>query len=340
MKYSISLICQLTRWEADNYRSLYDEAVKDREAAIEKLNANYLPNTPLYQKKEAGIQQKFDDTISQLRAEATQHIQPDLDALRAQEISRTQKTPTGALMRLQTLSDIPITSTELKILLADIPEDDYWSRRLAAQIAERNGITAEEIALEPPIDVKMSIIDQLQTQMEKILEYYPDGDALNREEGKNTKYLYLNDDVLKHAQQIYNGASSTLSPSEAASKAYLTIRGQQSQTAKGICASNALRNASPQMRNYLLYDLSTDEDFSDTAAALSGCGDEIRDFKTAEFETALQAMESIKKSADKSEVGDILAKNRENGFLTDMYSTELKTNGLLSDLIAAPASDS
>lgn len=343
MRYNINIITELLKFESNHYRDAYDAAIQNRKKAVEKLNANYLQGTPLYKQKEAAIETEFNDRISQLRSEALDRTMPDLAELKEQEIRRVKKVQTAGLLQLQNISQIPMTTAEVETLVSEFSaKDDYWSSRMLSQICEQNGISPATVGLEPPIDTKLSVLGQLEEQMNKIVQYYGAG-GIYTDESKRSKNLYLNDRILEHAQKIYNGTSSTLSPSEAASKAYLTIRAQLTETSKGIVAGNALRNAAPELRNYLLYDLSQDESFSDTAASIAGISSEIRDFKNGkadEFEAAVAAMQTIRKSADKSEVADVLAQNRENGFLTQMYGEEIKRNGLLADIVAAPASDS
>ena len=58
-------------------------------------------------------------------------------------------------------------------------KNDYWSSRLIQSIADSNSISGIEV--ESSLDTKISVLDQLENQLNEIIKYYPcDNDPIKR----------------------------------------------------------------------------------------------------------------------------------------------------------------
>lgn len=167
---------------------------------------------------------------------------------------------------------------------------------MLADIAERNGIDSAEIGIESTFDTKMSILDQLTDQLNNVFKYYGTKDPAER---AKSRYLYLSNDIVERAKQMYGGKISKLSDTQKAERAYFTVRTQPTDIGKGVAIANVLRNAKGEVRNMILCRLAEDNSISSMAAEFSG--------RVAGLE--------------------------ENTFFGDMYAKEQKTNIVLYETL-------
>ncbi len=172
---------------------------------------------------------------------------------------------------------ISLSTLELKAFAAKIgAKGDYWASRALSDIAEQNGIDSVEIGLESAYDTKMSILDQLAGQLNRIFKYYGTNDPIER---PKVNYMYLNDTIIERAKQMYGGKAGKLSDSQKADRAYFTVRTQHTDIQKGIAIANVLRNAKDGVRNLILCRIAEDNSISSMAAEFSGHFEEITGFK-------------------------------------------------------------
>lgn len=106
-------------------------------------------------------------------------------------------------------------------------------------------IDSAEIGNESTYDTKMSILDQLTDQLNSVFKHYGTKDTSER---AKVRFLYLNDDIIERAKQIYGGKISKLSDSQKADRAYFTVRTQPTDIGKSVAIANVLRNAMLEIR--------------------------------------------------------------------------------------------
>ena len=295
MKTNIAVVAESLKYEADEYKKRYDEIQRAKERELKEANDNYRPGSKMLIGRVEQIKETCDSTLTRLKVEAADRALQDVEALREQELLRVQTINEPLLAKIRAIANIPMTTAELKAFTDKInARGDYWAGRMLADIAERNGIEAAEIGIESTLDTKMSVLDQLADQLNRILKLYGTN---NPEERINTNYVYLNDTILERAKQMYGGKVGKLSDSQKADKAYFTVRTQQTDIQQGIAISNVLRNAKGETRNLILCRLAEDNSISNMAAEFSGHLDEIADFKNGKAESIGQHKKHCRISA-------------------------------------------
>lgn len=333
MKLTIDIITAIMKYEAEQYKKGYDEAIKTKKEAEKTLNENFKKGTDFYKKQKEAINTDFEETIGKLKVTAAERGLKDVKDLREQEKKRIQNIDETLLAKIRAVSDIPMTQSELTALADKLgTKDNYWASRMLSNIAEKNGIDFFDRALEPSYDTKMSVLDQLVDQFDNIISKYP----ADKWDGGKVNHLYLSDRVIANAKAIYGGKITTASDEQIADKAYWTVRGQGTQIEKGIAISNVLRNAKGETRNLLLCKLAEDNTIQEMAYKLSGYSEEINSFKygkAKEYRKAQRIMNDITNITDREVVQNILTENVENNFLSGLVEQETKKNEYFASLV-------
>ena len=334
MKTSIEVVTECLKWEADEYKRKYDEIKSARERELKEANDTYKPGCKALLDKIEQINTACDSALTKLKVEAADRALQDVETLREQELERVQTINEPLLAKIRAIENIPMTTLELKAFSAKIgAKGDYWASRALADIAEQNGIDSVEIGLESTYDTKMSILDQLTDQLNSIFKYYGTKDTSER---TKVRYLYLNNDIIERARQMYGGKISKLSDTQKADRAYFTVRTQPTDIGKGVAIANVLRNAKGDVRNMILCRLAEDRTVSNMAAEFSGRMEEIESFRkglAAEYRAAERALQNIRNTKDKTIIEQTAAGLEENTFFGDMYTKEQKTNVALYETL-------
>ena len=334
MTTNIVVVAESLRFEAEEYKKRYDEIQRTREKELKEANDNYKPGSKMLIERTEHIKSACDSSLTRLKVEAADRALQDVEALREQELLRVQTVNEPLLAKIRAIANIPMTSLELKAFAAKIgAKGDYWANRALSDIAEQNGIDSTEIGLESTYDTKMSILDQLTDQLNRIFKYYGTDDEVER---PKVNYVYLNDTIIERAKQMYGGKVGKLSDSQKADKAYFTIRTQQTDIQKGIAISNVLRNAKGEVKNMILCRLAEDNSVSSMAAEFSGHFEEISSFKNgkaAEYRAAEKALQNIRKVKDRTVIEQTAAGMEENSFFGDMFENEKKHNEVLRETL-------
>lgn len=327
MTTNIAVVAESLKFEADEYKKRYDEIQRTKERELKEANDTYRSGCKALLDRIEQINNACDSTLTRLKVEAADRALQDVEALREQELLRVQTVNEPLLAKIRAIANIPMTSLELKAFAAKIgAKGDYWASRMLSDISEQNGIDPADIGIESTYDTKMSVLDQLTDQLNRIFKYYGTKDP---EERPKVNHMYLNDTIIERAKQMYGGKVGKLSDSQKADRAYFTVRTQQTDISKGIAISNVLRNAKGDVKNMILCRLAEDNSISSMAAEFSGHYDEIASFKNgkaAEYREAEKAMQNIRKVQDKTVIEQAAAGMKDNTFFGDMFAKEQKTN--------------
>lgn len=334
MATNIEIVAESLKHETGEYKMLYDGLVSAKERELKELRDNYKPGSKLLAEKKKQAEESFNSSMARLKVRAADSVLTDIEELRKQELQRVQYINEPLLAKIRAVANIPMTTLELKAFADKIgAKGDYWAGRALSDIAEQNGIDTTEIGLESTFDTKMSILDQLTDQLNRILKYYGTDDP---DERANVNYLYLSDTILERAKQMYGGRIGKLSDSQKADRAYFTVRTQHTDIQKGIAIANVLRNAKGETRNMILCRLAEDNGISSMAAEFSGHMDEILDFKNgkaAEYRAAQKALQNIRKIRNKAAIEQTAEQYEENAFFESLFENEKKQNGFLAELM-------
>lgn len=273
----------------------------------------------MYSEKLIEVDKDFSKTISRLQKDFAKTGIDAIQGLRDHEMQRVQTIDEVKLNKIKAIKDIPMSESELLALMQKFGvKNDYWSSRLIQSVADNNGISNFEI--ESSFDTKMSILDQLESQLNEIIKYYPcDNDPVKR---PMVRFGYLTEKILQNAKEIYGGKMRYESDETLANRAYLTILSKHGDIEKGFTIQNTLKNAKGEIRNLLLCKLAKgNHNISEFAIELSGNKEEIDSFrngKARQYLHARAAIERMLKATEEKTILKILEENSENEFMEQL----------------------
>lgn len=337
MKTDIGFVCAILEVESEVYKREYDKAVQEKEDDIETVRNTYIANTPKYQEELVEIEEEFAQKISLAQKVFAKAATDAIKDLRDYEMQRVQTIDEVKLNKIRAISGIPMSSLELQALVQKFGvKGDYWSSRLIQSIADDNGIS--NFKIESSFDTKLSVLDQLEQQMNEIIKYYPSDNY--PEKRALVRFGYLTEPILENAKKIYGGKMRYESDETLANRAYLTILSKHGDVERAFTIQNTLRNAKGQARNLLLCRLAKENqkhNISDFAIELSGNKEEIESFKNGKARLYLHAREAIKralKATKEDTVKRILEENSENEFMEQLVEAAKNKNEHFKELVS------
>ena len=198
------------------------------------------------------------------------------------------------------LRGIPLSTTELQLILEKYGSKNYLCQRAIAGLAEENGISTTDLSLDTSLDTKLSVLDGISKQLDLLLEHY--SPTAETREAAEARFLYLNDNVLNNSVEIYTNGVKDLSETDAVTRAYCKIRAMTGQMQKACAISNALRNLKKEdSKNMLLYRLAMDNTIMSEAYEIAGIAGEMAEWKHGKAERYAKAIamtESLKMTQD------------------------------------------
>lgn len=274
-----------------DYQETYKKAAETKKRELATLQRDYVRNTPTYTTKETEIEYNFDIAVVKAMAKAAEKASEEIEDLRAWERARVSRIDETALSKINALRGIPLTTEELKEVLAKNGRSSYWVQKAVASLAEENGVPVTELPLDASLDMKLSALSQLEEQLNKMLENYDPDPHKKGREFTEARFLYLNDDVLKNAVNIYTNNVQDLSEADAATRAYYKIKAMSGQMSKAVAISNSLRNLRKQdAKNMLLYQLAKDNTIRSEAYKVAGIADIMAEWKNGKAERYIKAV--------------------------------------------------
>lgn len=316
--------------EINNYKEKFDSIIATQERELAEIKQTLIPNTPKYHQEQARIKGACKDAIGTLRKKTIVSISKSSEEFRTQIIAKVRLINKDDIDSIKSLQGIPLSQEEFKVIVDKYSCNNYWNNRLLAVIGEENGVDFGGM-LETSLDVKLSVLNQLVEQSDKVLKYY--GDKSEKEEDRNARYLYLNDEVVNSAIRMFSGTENTASPSEQAEKAYLQILSGQTDISRGLSIANALGNIKGDGRNELLALIKSDNRLSDLSKTYSGYSQEIADFNESEYIKAKDSIDKIKTIKDDAIIKNLIGDMQENTFFSDMLASEIKNNPQLREMV-------
>ncbi len=282
------------------YQTEYNEALKKQEAEFTILDRDYRANSPTYTAKKQEIQLACDIAIIEARKKAAKKATEEIQELREWEQTGVSTINEAALTKINMLRGIPLSTTELQLILEKYGSKNYLCQRAIAGLAEENGISTTDLSLDTSLDTKLSVLDGISKQLDLLLEHY--SPTAETREAAEARFLYLNDNVLNNSVEIYTNGVKDLSETDAVTRAYCKIRAMTGQMQKACAISNALRNLKKEdSKNMLLYRLAMDNTIMSEAYEIAGIAGEMAEWKHGKAERYAKAIamtESLKMTQD------------------------------------------
>lgn len=260
---------------------------------MEALKAGYIKGSEPYKKKEEQIQFDYDTNVVRARAKAAEKAQEAIESLKEWEIQGVQRIDMDSLQKLKSLENIPLTTQELKVILAKHGRTNYWAQRyIGGVLCENNGVPQSDLGIEAPLDVKLNVLDGLSNQLEDMLEHFTLDPNRSDRKSMEARWLYLNDDILQNAINIYNNSLTDISEADAATKAFYKIKATSGQMQKGVMIANVMRNLKKEdAKNNFLCCLSQEPDISSAAYEVAGISDVMAEWKHGKAERYTKAIQ-------------------------------------------------
>ena len=272
------------------YQKEYQEAMQEEKEELEVLNRDFKFGSPTYIAKKQEIQFKCDIAIVKAREKAAKKAAEEIEDLKERELAGVSIINETALAKIALLREVPLTTTELTQILKKYGSKNYLCQKAITALAESNGISISDLPLDSSIDVKLSVLTQLSSQLDLLLEHY--SPTATTREASEARFLYLNDSVLNNAVEIYNNGVREISEMDAAEKTYHKIRSMSGQMAKACAITNSLRNLKKEdSKNMLLYRLAMDDSIKSEAYQVAGISDVMAEWKHGKAERYAKAIE-------------------------------------------------
>lgn len=315
-----------------NFKEEYRRLIEKRDADLKHMKENLIMNSPSYNEREQEIKDTFQKTMAELKIEEMEAVVPHIKELREQEIKRTQKIDEVALAKINAISNIPLTEMELQALNSTYnAKGDYWCNRALAVIAENNGIVPANIGIEPTLDIKLALIDELSNQLEKMLAEW------NPEQKHNYRADVLLDDmVLERVVERYTNGYVEVDSKRTATSAYWKIKTASSENERAIRINNAMRNLSQDGKNMLMYKLVTENKIPDFTKQMSGLSDVFAEWengKAKEYGYAVNTIKTISTMEDETIIKQHIDAQSNNQFLDSMLKDEAKNNPYIKSVM-------
>lgn len=327
------------------YQSAYQKATEEKTAGMKRLASDFILNSQSYMQEKERIEFDFQVAIVKAQAKAAKEGGKEIDALRQQELSGIGRIDADAMSRVNALKGIPVTTIELQAVLDKYGSTNYWVQRAVSSLAEENGVSVSSLnGLAPSIDVRMSVLDQLQDQLNTMLSDYDLTSRTN--EAARARYLYLNDDILERSCKIFDNHMDAVSDGDAATRAAAVIHAMSGEMSRAVAISNSLRNLrGKNARNELLFRLATDNTISDVTFTVAGVDTEVKEWKqgkAARYAESVKLSHDLTAKTDKEDIKltvqgykDRLAESGlENPFLQDTLKSVSKSNSAVADAVA------
>lgn len=320
----------------DEFKRKYLEHKAEYEKAIERIKANYKPNSELFEKETKKAKEKFDLAVDEERAKVREFVLPEVDDLRQMEYKVVEQIDTVSMGKISAIAGLPMTASELGVLQKRFaPNGEYWPTRMIADIAEKNGLSPSQFLESASLDTKLDVLSQLENQLNKLLENY------NGEHRYQTEVL-LCDSILMRAERIYtNGWNVEMEDIQVARRAYLQMKGK-SPAEQGIALSNIFGNTTPAIKRALFFEIANDGTIDEGALKWAGLQDEFNAYKEHEHSTYMQAREGMEKTLtakSKDEVASVADGLKENEFYNEMLKAVSESNIYVNEYLGEREED-
>lgn len=305
-----------------DYKNKYNEAERERKAALKQLKHELVPNTPRYRAESAQIEADFQAALTQSREKVLAEVMPELEGARqrAENALTVTDTESKKMDTLKRFADMPLSQREINIL-SEKYGGGYWSDRYISQLAEKNN--CEYFAGGAEIGEKLDALDQLESNLNTFLNGY-NGDETTRYEimrsvSENTVYKL-------EEQFTRDYADVKLTPEQKAQRVLAVCRNQPDFLSKSIRLASSYKNADVRTRQIILALCADDERLTDVLrmAGLNKRVDDFRENGLSDMKKAIQTVHKAQKLDDVIEIAATLDSVEDNPFMAELITDALE----------------
>ena len=231
----------------DTYKARFDGAKKKREERFRKLNANYMPGSPLFVEERNKITPDFEAEIAKARSDLMAEFEEELMRLKTVETAKvaTISSETKSMMAvLDCLKDRTVSLDEYTVLAQHYGGKTYWVDRFLETLADKCGIMDTKV--QPGLSVKMEVLQTLEQNVREYIDGY-DGEKKCFPVTSSDKYIY------KMEESYTNSYSNVrLDSREQAKRMISKALNEGSSLDRSFVLANMLRTSTPDIQDEML----------------------------------------------------------------------------------------
>lgn len=265
-----------------NYRFEVESIQKACSDRVQYVKDTYKDNTPEQRGEIEKAKQKAESDISRARVGVAKEVIEKAEKIKEAELVEMTFIDTKRLDKIRAISDLPLTTAEIKVLNDNLGLGDYWCSRAIGELAEKNAVSLAEVGIVPSYDVKMDILNQCLNNFNRfIVNYEPNLNGKMKSVEQMELEAGVSADVLNRAYEMYAGEYARETVADIVSKSLMHLSTRKTDFEKGLIIGNVLSNVKDNQdaKNKLLCEIALDNSISDLAIEMSGYGDAIRTFK-------------------------------------------------------------
>lgn len=321
-----------------NYKYEVEKIQKECSDRVQYVKNTYKENAPEYNKEIEKAEQKADKDISKARVENSKEVIELANKIKEKEFSEMSMIDTKKLDKIRSISNLPLTASEIKALNDNLGIENYWCSRAIGELAEKNAVSISEVGIVPSYDVKMEILNQCLNNFNKfIMDYKPCENVKMKSAEQLEIEVGVSSNVLNRASELYLGIFAKETEEDIVSKSLMNLKTKRTDVEKGLTIGNVLNNVknNQNAKNKILCEIALDKDVSDLAIEMSGYCDVIKTFrngKAMEYKQAEKLIDEIKKSNNKGFIETQISINKGNEFFVGMISDASIGNNKIKEI--------
>ena len=323
-KEAIQNVFNSIKFTREFYKEQYVKILEKYNKDKKHIEENMKAGSPLYKQKMEEVEKEKEEALTTERNKGIELLLDVITELETLEKARVRSIDEVALAKLDKLQAESLTKAEIEVLCEQYGNKNYWTDRKLSEIATKSGIANLKLEIEPNLEDKLNILNQLGENAMKFLQEY-NGTPQYKVE------VLLADSVIERAKSSYtaNTINYMASDYETVQSTMARIKSMPNDMEKAIAFSRALRNANDNVRNMLIAKASVEPTFNDLVVNLSGAKEEIRECRMSGGMTKYVEAEKLMNEAlagSRDEVATLIEQNPNNKFFRSMVEAEAESN--------------
>lgn len=305
----------------DDYKAKYELIMDGYNKELKKIEQNYRPSAPLYQKSKEEAKNDMLVKLDALRTTEKNFIDAEMAQIRAlisAEITTfsANDSTTNNLMRLYNL---PMSKCEITALAERYKDGNYWVKRIISDLAEKNGVSIDCFN-DASAQVQLDVIDNLSERVNTFLTEWN-----GEKDSQYSARASLADSQLRKLERRFtNDYKDAEISSRKNVQIALTKASKHREVFKQAMSLQALyNNVDGEQKNYLFYELANATRIYQDSLRAADIDFLVEDFKNSKeytkIDNAVKCADSLRLMQDVTQA-DIENKIAEHGG----YSTYMK----------------
>lgn len=287
----------------DLYKSKFEEISKKHKETVKHIREDLNPRSEYFKKRLDQEEESFASEIEKLKVETSKAVNAALEKAREKELSRLNAVPVSLQFdQLKLLSELKLSGIEYNKIVDNFGNKNYWTDRMLVKIGEESGI--ENTRLEPAVDTRIRVIDEIQERWNSFLNEYSGFENLT------TKQLsLLSDGNLMRLEKIATNGflNSEYTPEQLAQRMLTKVKSEKTALDKTTVFANQYNQLDQLGRSWVIYKILSDPSIvngCDEILSRVGLAEEAEKFRKenyTDFKAAADAIETIKSNPGNKE---------------------------------------